>query len=360
FDAKISSTFIQSKLLSVKRDNSTGINTNETSELVQKIHSNELSSTVNISSCSKDFNNWLESNNVSQHSPEIDVYIKTNCGEAIECNKTSLIGPLAVLQQEISLEWLYENELKFVKKGGWWQPEDCKPRQSTLIVIPFRNRELQLPILLRQLHPILKRQNLHYRIMVVEQNDQDKFNRAKLLNIGFDQGLKLFPYQCIIIHDVDLLPENDKIDYGCKTSPTHLSVGVNIFRYILPYKEIFGGVSSMLSSHFRKINGATNLFYGWGGEDDNIYWRLRMNGFNVHRQSIKTARYTMMNHPRNGYTKRDIEAQQKLNYKLWNSTKFWKDDGLNSLQYGLISVEEKQLYTHVKVDLQMDKENFLF
>ena len=349
---------IKHMLQNDKHMNATGI---ETLKLIKRMSPEESRLKMNTTSCPEDFTSWLViSNSSKRENLEIELYKKTSCRGVNDCNTDSLIGSIPVLQQQISLKWLYEKELHFVKKGGWWQPEDCKPKQSTLIVIPFRNRDVHLPILLRQLHPILKRQNLHYRIMVVEQSDQDKFNRAKLINIGFDQGLKLFPYQCLIMHDVDLLPENDKIDYGCKMSPAHLSVGINIFRYILPYRQIFGGVSSMLSSHFRKINGATNLFYGWGGEDDNIYRRLRMNGLGIHRQSIKIARYTMMSHVRNGYTKLDIEAQRKLNYKLGNSTNFWKKDGLNSLQYGIVSVEEKQLYTHVKVNLQMDKENFLF
>ncbi|XP_066936018.1 beta-1,4-N-acetylgalactosaminyltransferase bre-4-like [Clytia hemisphaerica] len=310
--------------------------------------------------CPDDFKEWYTKNSPTDNE-EFAVYRKTHCSakDIQNCSTaSSLIGPLAVNEANVSLDWLYENELKFVKKGGWWQPEDCKPKQSTLIVIPFRNRELQLPILLRQLHPILKRQKLHYRILVVEQTGQDKFNRAKLFNIGFDQGLKLFPYQCFIVHDVDLLPENDKIDYGCQVSPKHLSAGVSTMRYILPYKEIFGGVSSLWSKHYRQVNGATNLFYGWGGEDDNLYNRLRASGLTVHRHSISVARYKMLKH--SNKNRPTGNEQSKLNQKLSNSNRYFAQDGLNTLQYDLVSVEEKPLYTHVKANLRMDKEKFLF
>ena len=37
------------------------------------------------------------------------------------------------------------------------------------IIIPYRNRYPQLKIFLRHIHPMLKRQQLDYRIIVVEQ-----------------------------------------------------------------------------------------------------------------------------------------------------------------------------------------------
>ena len=53
--------------------------------------------------------------------------------------------------------------------GGIYAPSDCEPRQRLAIIIPFRNREPQLQILLRHLHPFLQRQKRSYRIFVVEQ-----------------------------------------------------------------------------------------------------------------------------------------------------------------------------------------------
>lgn len=37
-----------------------------------------------------------------------------------------------------------------------------------------------------------------------------KFNRAKLMNIGYREASLLYDYQCFIFHDVDLLPEDDR------------------------------------------------------------------------------------------------------------------------------------------------------
>ncbi len=50
----------------------------------------------------------------------------------------------------------------------------------------------------------------------------------------------------------------------------------NVFVVVcsLPYSEFFGGVSGLTVEQFRKINGFPNAFWGWGGEDDDLWNRL--------------------------------------------------------------------------------------
>lgn len=41
----------------------------------------------------------------------------------------------------------------------------------------------------------------------------------------------------------------------------------------LPYNEYFGGVSMFSHDQFLKINGFSNDYWGYGGEDDDSYLR---------------------------------------------------------------------------------------
>ena len=44
--------------------------------------------------------------------------------------------------------------------------------------------------------------------------------------------------------------------------------------YSLKYKYNFGGATSFTPELFKKVNGYSNTFYGWGGEDDDMFHRL--------------------------------------------------------------------------------------
>ena len=142
-------------------------------------------------------------------------------------------------------------------------------------ILLCRDRGEQLATFLGHIHPFLARQQLHYRLYIINQAEGDKFNRAMLMNVGFREALQDFNWDCFIFHDVDLLPEDDRNLYTCPDQPRHMSVAVDKFKYRLPYKSIFGGVAAITRRHFKQLNGFSNMFWGWGGEDDDMSRRIK-------------------------------------------------------------------------------------
>lgn len=155
----------------------------------------------------------------------------------------------------------YRNELtnpSEIRAGGEYIPSDCNPTISTVILVPFRNREDQLPSFLIYIHNYLRHQRIHYRIFLIEQSDDKGFNRAKLFNIGAVYAEKeQFP--CLVLHDVDLFPMTLGNIYGCTRLPKHMAVNMDKFRYHLIYDGFFGGVSSMFLETYQLVNGMSNM-----------------------------------------------------------------------------------------------------
>lgn len=157
-----------------------------------------------------------------------------------------------------------------LQPGGQYRPRECRARDRVAIVVPYRDREQHLPVFLKNLHPFLMKQQIEYGVFIVEQATGSQFNRASLMNVGFVEALKQKPWDCMVFHDVDLLPMDDRNLYTCPDQPRHMSVAVDTFGFKLPYTTIFGGVSAMTVKQFRTVNGFSNSFWGWGGEDDDM------------------------------------------------------------------------------------------
>ena len=79
---------------------------------------------------------------------------------------TGLHGRLKIVEQVSNMSSIAK-ENPAVSKGGQFTPTDCTPRHNVAIIVPYRNRFGQLAVFLRHLHPFLRRQDLHYRIYVI-------------------------------------------------------------------------------------------------------------------------------------------------------------------------------------------------
>ncbi|KAH0541205.1 beta-1,4-galactosyltransferase 1-like [Cotesia glomerata] len=228
--------------------------------------------------------------------------------------------------------------------GGQWKPLNCHPLFNVAIILPYRNRKQQLDIFMNYIHPFLQQQNLDYRIFVIEQSPLTEFNRAKLFNVGFKEATKINDFHCFIFQDIDLIPQNPNNIYACTKMPRHMSSSVNTFRYNLPYTGLFGGAISLTRKQFEKVNGFSNIFYGWGGEDDDFYRRLQSRGFKIMRFGPNIAQYYMLTH------KKEPPSNSRF-ANLENAAKRYDSDGLNNLEYTVLDHQLRPLYSWILADV---------
>ena len=232
-----------------------------------------------------------------------------------------------------------------LQPGGGYMPSECRSAHNVAIIVPFRDREEHLKIFLHYLHPFLQRQQLNYRIFIVEQYGNASFNRGKLFNVGFVESMKMGEFRCIVAHDVDLIPEDDRNLYTCpdKGHPRHLTVKLDLMNYKLLYKTLFGGVVSMLVDDFILIDGYSNEFWGWGGEDDDFYNRAEYKGMTIVRYEGNITKYK-------GFKHKEAEPSP-TRYKIIERGKetHFKNDGLSTLKYKVVKRELRSLYTWLNV-----------
>ncbi len=199
------------------------------------------------------------------------------------------------------------------------------------IIIPYRDRADHL----KTSAPILKQ---YGKLYVVEQLDTKPFNRGKLINAGYLEFKKEFDY--FAAHDVDMLPET--ANYAYTDNPCHLATQVEVHGYRMPNAMYFGGVTLFPNKRFEQVNGFSNNFWGWGGEDD--YIRKRFIEMSIPLQS-RECRFASLPHSRVV----DDELRQK-NKQILRSPIKWTD-GLSYCDYEIVHCEDKEHYTLLQVKL---------
>lgn len=207
------------------------------------------------------------------------------------------------------------------------------------IIVPYRNREEHLEIFLKTIKEKINVNN--YDILIVEQDNQKPFNRAKLLNIGFDLKKNESDYFCF--HDVDMMPE--EADYSYVTQPTHGFHAIKHLGYKLSANSNYGGVNFFNKEDFIKINGYSNEFWGWGGEDNDLLFRVKNKGFHLHRRLGKFDNLLHARAPKN-------TPEYQKNVERINNPYNYDTEGLNTLEYKLNeTIELGDKVKKVKVDL---------
>jgi len=278
-------------------------------------------------------------------------------------------------------------------------PKDGHKGKTVVVIIPFRDRESHL-ILFKQYwrwfaeHGRNPKAVQNWVVYVAEQFDSQTFNRGWNFNgalavasglttaspdIKADTGID---FDCAVIQDIDYLPEKG-VDYSDCDVPMQLSSEIDRYNWKTPYMTSAGGIVSMSLQHWRKINGFGNNYFGWGGEDDELHHRLRLNGLlygdcypycgkndpkmGKPGQSIKrpkkgfgrfSGKYMhSANHTKRITDSRAYARNLEQLREIGSGGGRWKTDGLNSLAFSIVDSQEDRAdqethgitYHHLKI-----------
>jgi beta-1,4-galactosyltransferase 1 len=164
-------------------------------------------------------------------------------------------------------------------------------------------------------------------VYVIDQNNNEKFNRGLLLNIGFEIA-KLKHYDRYIFHDVDTYPNLRMFENYFKFIQYNVhfeSPELDNIKYTFP--DFFGGVEAFTEQDFEKTNGFPNTFFGWGGEDDALYNRAVANQLTVYRPRKGMGGYNVPDHAKPTKDEKNARKQQAILDDLTT----YKEDGLEQL-----------------------------
>ncbi|XP_037117676.1 beta-1,4-galactosyltransferase 7 isoform X1 [Syngnathus acus] len=208
------------------------------------------------------------------------------------------------------------------------------PHKMALLV-PFRERFDELLVFVPFMHSFLNKKKIAHQILIINQVDHYRFNRASLINVGYLESPNDTDY--LAMHDVDLLPLNDALNYGFPADgPFH--VASPELHPLYHYRTYVGGILMLTKQHYQMCNGMSNRFWGWGREDDEFYRRLRKAGLQLFRPSDITTGYKTFLHVHDSaWRKRDqkrVAAQKQEQFKVD------PEGGLSNLRYQVESRQE--------------------
>ncbi|CAF0772869.1 unnamed protein product [Rotaria sp. Silwood1] len=246
----------------------------------------------------------------------------------------------------------FEN-IPYIYQESMWHPVGITSAQRTAILVPLQGREYNAKTFLFNMHAFARRQQLTYTIILVEQVSPMgyRFNKGRLFNAAINYlEKKSLNITCLVLHDVDLIPEDDGNLYACETKyPKHTTSRVRNLDskrgYIRYYEFLIGGVLLLTFDMYKTFNGFSNLYWGWGGEDDDLALRLIQRKMCVVRPAYELAIYIGLPHlrgPRN---------DGRFSLLKWTTLRL-DTDGYAQIESltRIIDIRQTLTVTHMKLD----------
>lgn len=227
------------------------------------------------------------------------------------------------------------NHFKIEYQNDFFEAQICVPFRARG-KHTFRKEQLSRFIKHIQNYMEIIHPNIRYRIVIIEQDNNEPFNRGFLLNIGFVECEKrtICYIKYYIHHNCDLFPE-----IKSKKILNYSYPGSDV-RDLFGFYGGLGGICIMNRNAFKLVNGFPNNCLCWSTEDEIIKQRCERNNIKILRP-IYNEYVLEENHVRDS-------SFQKLNQI--NT----RDDNINSKINGITSMLYK---CKIKEDSEFKLEN---
>lgn len=228
------------------------------------------------------------------------------------------------------------------------------------IIIPYRdnpneNRSYHKNFFISNTVPLLKKILNNVQIIFAIQNEGPPFNRGALINIAFKETISDSD-DIFFTHDIDINPNEKAIN---KYYKSHLNDGYIQGIYTSAW-DTLGGIIKFKKNDFLKMNGFNNLFWAWGGEDNDFQNRANFNNIWIqknitNRPGDKNGLFHVFNHTheRKSY-KSDLKKYILHEFPRFSKNKVKKyieTNGITTTKYFIKSDKIEENIRYININL---------
>ena len=241
------------------------------------------------------------------------------------------------------------------------------------VIVPYRDRQEELEKFIPGICEFLTYHNIDFHITVVNQLLAAQFNRGKLLNVGFLETHQDSDYS--VFHDVDVYPviyngepvsgyelmDVDGVSVEWHGTPNyHYHQGA--WSILNPGKRSAGTICKIDNITYSAVNGHSNMFWGWGYEDNDLFYRLvpylrKEYSADFFKQGKRPSPYYWAHfhelRSNTGYVGAPEHTYNRsIANKIFKDSKYYyTHDGLSSCNYRVDSIDEHEHHTVLNVYL---------
>ncbi len=135
----------------------------------------------------------------------------------------------------------------------------------------------------------------NHEFILVTQSQRGLFNKGVLFNLGAHFAERR-GCDYVALHDIDHVPLHPNNTYGWPQRPIHLCTNTEDVECCFTFA---GGAVLMQLRHFAAINGFSNQYYGWGGDDADLYYLVTRIWSEFDRLDPSVGRYQAASHGKN-------------------------------------------------------------